>query len=312
MSLKRRISPYLHRIGFATRISAMMAHREGGMRIMMYHGVGTDDFTTETFVRGLRYLRRNFDVVPLSTIVKNVLAGNAGSGREVAITFDDGLRNNLTVLYPILQRIETPATFFIVPGAVERDEWIWTHDARERLSSLSAVDCYVFAGEMQAPSSECLGIVDWMKTVPNKERLEIHRRIRERTKSFIATPPQHHRYDLMNWEELQSLDPRLITIGSHSMNHPILSMISDAEIDTEIVQSRRLLEERLQRPVEYFCYPNGNYDEKIVAAVRKTYVAAIAVASKCVSRGEDPYRLPRISAAAEADLLAWRMHRPTA
>ena len=239
MSLKRRISPFLHKVGFACGVSAIMAHRQGDMRILMYHGVGTDDFTPETFVAGLRYLRRHFDVVPLSRIVENVRAGKTGTGREVALTFDDGLRNNFTVLYPILQRVEAPATFFVVPEAVEKKQWIWTHDARERLSSLTEVDCYVFAGELQAPSSECLGIVDWMKTLTNKQRVEIHQRIRERTKAFVPTPAQHHKFDLMDWEELQSLEPRLITIGSHSMTHPILSNISDDEIQTEIVESRR-------------------------------------------------------------------------
>jgi peptidoglycan/xylan/chitin deacetylase (PgdA/CDA1 family) len=312
MSLKRRISPFLRKVGFSCGVSAIMAHRQGGMRILMYHGVGTDDFTTETFITGLRYVRKHFDVVPLSIIVENVRDGKAGTGREVAITFDDGLRNNFTVLYPILQRIECPATFFVVPQALEKNEWIWTHDVRERLSSLSEVDCYVFAGELQAPSSECFGIIDWMKTVPNKQRLEIQQRIRDRTKSFVPTPTQHHKYDLMDWEELQSLNPRLITIGSHSMTHPILSNISGDEIQTEIVESRRLLEERLQRPVEYFCYPNGNYDDTIVAAVRKTYTAAIAVTAKTVTAGEDLYRLPRVSAAADPEMLAWRLHRPTA
>lgn len=312
MSLKRSITPHLHRVGFATGISAMMTRRQGGMRILMYHGVGTSDFSKETFIAGLRFLRRKFDVVPLSVIVKNVLAGNPGTGREVALTFDDGLRNNLTVLYPILQRVETPATFFVVPGLVERGEWVWTHDARTRLSSLSDVDCYVFAGEIQANAPDCMGIVDWMKTLPNKQRFEIHQRIRERTKSFVATPAHHHEFDLMTWDELNSLDPRLITIGSHSMNHPILSMISEDEIQTEIVDSRRLLEERLQRPIEYFCYPNGDYDEKIVNAVRKTYTAAIAVKSKAIAATDDPYSLPRVSAATQPELLAWRLHRPNA
>jgi peptidoglycan/xylan/chitin deacetylase (PgdA/CDA1 family) len=312
MSLKSRIAPQLHRLGFATGISAIMAHRQGGMRILMYHGVGTDEFPRDTFIAGLRFLRRKFDVVPLSTIVDKVRKGEPGTGREVALTFDDGLRNNFTVLYSILQRVETPATFFIVPGVVERNEWIWPHEARERLNSLSAVDCYVFAGELRAPSSECLGIVDWMKTVPNKQRIEILERIRERTKTFVPTPIQREKFDLMNWEELQSLNPKLITIGSHSMFHPILSNIAEDEIQTEIVESRRLLEQRLQRPIEYFCYPNGNYDDKIVSAVRNTYTAAIAVASRIVTVGDDPYRLPRISAGDEPEKLAWRLHRPTA
>jgi peptidoglycan/xylan/chitin deacetylase (PgdA/CDA1 family) len=312
MSLKRRISPHLHQVGFATGISALMARRQLGMRILMYHGVGNSDLSTATFVAGLHFLKRYFDVVPLSTIVRKLQAGEPGTGREVALTFDDGLRNNLTVLYPILQRMQTPATFFVVPGLVERGEWLWTHDARVRLASLTEVDCYVFAGELQAAASTCNDIVDWMKTLPNKQRMEIQERIQQRTKSFVPTDAQREEFELMTWEELRSLNANLITVGSHSMSHPILSGIDDDEVDREILESRRMLESKLERPVEYFCYPNGNYNEKIVEAVRKTYTAAIAVESRVVQVKDDPYCLPRISAAAEPALLAWRLHRPTA
>ena len=56
----------------------------------------------------MRYLRACFDVVPLSSLVPPV---KPPPGRmRIALTFDDGLRNNITVVYPILSKLGLPAT----------------------------------------------------------------------------------------------------------------------------------------------------------------------------------------------------------
>ena len=63
------------------------------------------------------------------------------------------------------------------------------------------------------------------------------------------------------------------------MSHPILTTLSDQEIELELLESRHCLEERLQRPVDFFCYPNGSYDKRAYQVVKKTYRAAVTTES---------------------------------
>src|SRR5687768_5357087 len=107
---------------------------EPSARILVYHGTPARE--AAMLERQLRWLKRRFEIVPLRTL--SAAARGGAVGRMVALTFDDGLRNNIAVAYPILRKLEIPATFFVCPGLIDRGAWLWTHEARRRLARLGA------------------------------------------------------------------------------------------------------------------------------------------------------------------------------
>ena len=155
-------------------------------------------------------------------------------------------------------------------------------------------------------------LVSRLKALPLEARSAAEARIREATQGFAPGATEEERYDVMTWEDAAGLDPALITIGSHTSTHPILPMLDAAEQETEIAGSRRLLEERLHRTVNLFCYPNGSRDPAVAALVRKHYRAAVTTHTGFVWPGDDACTLARIGTAASLPLLAWRLHRPSA
>lgn len=76
----------------------------------------------------------------------------------------------------------------------------------------------------------------------------------------------------MSWDDLKRIDSEgLVAIQSHTVTHPAdLRTLSDAALDRELVESKRILEEKLGHPILYVCYPTGNQDER----VRKAAIAA--------------------------------------
>ncbi|MEO1590642.1 MAG: polysaccharide deacetylase family protein [Cyanobacteria bacterium J06632_22] len=84
----------------------------------------------------------------------------------------------------------------------------------------------------------------------------------------------------VTWEQLQVMaaDP-LVTIVSHGVNHPPdLRELSDEDLRQELVQSKQRLEEQLGIPIRYFTYPEGNHDERVMAAAADAgYLAALAM-----------------------------------
>ena len=255
-----------------------------GTRILLYHGTPPRD--AGWLERQLAWLRRCFKVVPLVEILRERAADGC-----VALTFDDGLRNNVQVAYPILRRLGLHATFFVCPGLIDRGGWLWNHEARQRLRH---------AGE---PTDT----VEWMKSLPLDVRRDVEARIRQATPGFAPSPAQRDEFDLATWEELRALDPRVVSIGSHTLTHPILPLSSPQEIEAEVSQSRARLEDELQRPVETFAYPNGAYDEVVHQCVRKHYRMAVAVEGGPVTAQCDPYLLPRFAAPRGALRLAKRI-----
>jgi len=279
-------------VALANWIGAARREETPSASILLYHGTPRRD--AAALERQLRWLKRRFSIVPLRSIV--AAAGNGGAlSRKVALTFDDGLRSNVEVAYPILHKLAIPATFFVCPGLVDRASWLWTHEARSRLARLDAGARRELAAELGAPE-EIEAFVEWMKKLDLAARRRVEARLRDATPRFAPTDAERDDFDLAGWEALRRLDPAIVTIGSHTLTHPILPGTPPADVESEVRDSRRLLERGLQRPVEFFAYPNGDHDAGAEVAVRKHYRAAVTVAHGWVRRGADAHRLPRLSA----------------
>lgn len=89
-------------------------------------------------------------------------------------------------------------------------------------------------------------------------------------------------------------------IGGHTMHHPILRLLPDAEAEAEIAGGRSRLQELIGAAVEVFAYPNGkpmqDYDERHVALVRRLgFRGAVCTAAGVATRQADVFQLPRFT-----------------
>jgi peptidoglycan/xylan/chitin deacetylase (PgdA/CDA1 family) len=260
--------------------------RASPARILMFHG--TPRRQARELESQLRYLARNFEIRKLDEVSE----GKAGA---ISLTFDDGLRNNVAVAYPILKRLGLPATFFVCPKLVDERRWLWTHEMRARLNRLGV--------KPEAVES----LMTRIKAMDPDTRAAVERRIEDETPDFAPTPEEREEYELASWEELRALDPELVAIGSHTMTHPVLSTLTHEQAELEIRDSRAVLERRLGRKVELFCYPNGAAGGNVLALARATYRVAVTTAPGAVRPGTDPLLLPRLAAPRGLLRLAWQV-----
>jgi peptidoglycan/xylan/chitin deacetylase (PgdA/CDA1 family) len=274
-------------------------------RILMFHGTPRNH--ARRFERVLRYLKRQFDVVSLGSLVDTIESPTAPLRRKVVLTFDDGLRNNVDIAFPILARLGLPATFFVCPGLIERGQWLWNHEARQRLLRLPSLA--ELSRETGGPA-EVEAFVEWMKSLDLASRNKVEGLVCAATPGFAPTAEEKHDFDLAGWEELRRLDPRIVTIGSHTLSHPILTSLKAQEVEVEVAQSRRLLETRLRRTVDLFAYPNGDLNTVVHECVRRHYRAAVSVEEGWVGALCDPHLLPRVTGSWSALKLARILHRP--
>ncbi|HET9167757.1 MAG TPA: polysaccharide deacetylase family protein [Candidatus Angelobacter sp.] len=312
MSVTTELKSIGHAISFRSGLSSVIARHQGCGRILMYHGVAQQG--AAALAAQLRYLVRHFKVVSLESMLGRMTNGSLPVAHEIVLTFDDGLRNNLTVVYPILRELQLPATMFVCPALVESGAWLWNHEMRCRLQMLAAPELAELRMKLLSPGTNVDAIIEWMKTLPQQQRRMAEATIQQATMAFQPTAAQREAFDVMDWDDLRSLDRNLITVGSHTLSHPILTKLSGQEIESEILDSRRCLEQRLERKVDFFCYPNGAYDRRAYQLVQKTYRAAVTTETGVIDGSEplDVHRLPRIPSAENAALTAWRLHRPEA
>ncbi|HAM52022.1 MAG TPA: polysaccharide deacetylase [Nitrospiraceae bacterium] len=102
------------------------------------------------------------------------------------------------------------------------------------------------------------------------------------------------RKKLLDWEKIIEMRDHHVSFGSHTRTHPFLSKLSTAEMEEELFGAKATLEKRLNLPVQFFCYPYGNYDERAVAAVKKAgYLGATTMNRGLIHRGDEPFELRR-------------------
>jgi peptidoglycan/xylan/chitin deacetylase (PgdA/CDA1 family) len=260
-------------------------------RILLLHGSPSCD--AAMLERQLRYLKRRFQVVPLAEILDRRAAAPRCLAPRVALTFDDGLRNNLSVAYPILQRLGLPATFFVCPGLIDEGRWLWTHEARQRLRYAGPERVASLARHLGAGGSVA-AIIQHMKELSLGERVEAEEVLQDATPAWLPSAEERHAFDLATWDELRTLDPSLISIGSHTLTHPTLASLSTSRCEREICESAARIERALGRAADFLAYPDGGHTPLARQLAARPYRAAVTRGGGPVSSASDPFALPRI------------------
>ena len=143
--------------------------------IIMYHSVGSENIDIggyedklnvpmQVFRDQMRFLsEHDYKVIPLENFVNKIKRGEKIPRKTIAITFDDGLRNNFLMAYPILKEYNFPATFFVISGFVGQKSYVTWDD----LSAMSK--------DVISIGSHTL----FHKWLPDKKRPEIEKELVE-------------------------------------------------------------------------------------------------------------------------------------
>lgn len=292
--------------------------------ILMYHGVINKDLGIWTqvpqnrFDAQMSYIAKNYHVLPLHELIEG-LKENKLPSRAVAVTFDDGYENNASLAFPTLQKYNIPATFFVTTGFVERNElydgFLWTDFIYvllngSSLPSLDLSDQQLIKFDLSTPGqvvSATVQICSRLKCLLDIEKQNIIKIIRERTGGIIKAEDRKI-FAPMSWEQIRSIKQNpLVSIGAHTVHHPILSRLDLNEAEREIVQSKLMLEQKLNSPINAFAYPNGcpqDISYKIVEKVSENFTYALSTDSGFNDKDADFFALCRLGVG--NDMLLWQ------
>ncbi len=100
----------------------------------------------------------------------------------------------------------------------------------------------------------------------------------------------------MTWHQLVELDKSgLVSVSSQTCSHPAdLTKLADAQLDHEMRDSMRILEQKLGHQVSAIAYPNGKYDPRVAkAAKRANYKIGFTEVTQPAQKMPDLLRVPR-------------------
>jgi peptidoglycan/xylan/chitin deacetylase (PgdA/CDA1 family) len=100
--------------------------------------------------------------------------------------------------------------------------------------------------------------------------------------------------EMLGWSQMREMMRAGIRFGAHSMTHPDLRQLANADVSREILGSKEVLEDRLGEAVSSFAYPFGLFDDRSRAVVREHFAAGCSDALGFVESSSDPWTLERL------------------
>lgn len=252
------------------------------------------------FERQVRLLRRWATVVPLGQALDDLAAGRPLPPRAVALTFDDGYRDNATFAAPLLAAAELPATFFLVPDFLSGAVDVWWEELGRAFAHATAAELS-WHGErydLSGPAARRVAraaVEERLKVLDRRARAGAVAELADRLAPGAA---QGSSRLFMDWEEAGGLVAAGHDIGSHTSSHPILSRELPDEQERQLVESRRALEDAFDRRVDLLAYPNGrgsDYDPATLElTARAGYRYAVTTRAGLVRSGAAPHEVARL------------------
>lgn len=299
---------------------------EGGVAMIMYHSVIDDPPSAETTLGGIVHstevfrgqidvITRHFHAVTLDDVLSFLKGEKRLPPRAVVVTFDDGYADNYQIASDILSRAGVPGVFYVTVDCIDRqrlpwpsllrhafltsknrnwtdpDETVWplaSTAQRTQAFDRASEYCAKLSGTAQDQFVEAIG------------------------RQLESESPPHSPRLMMTWDEVRGLARNGHTVGSHTMTHPNMAFLSEGDARTELLESKRRLEEELASPIVHFSYPcpalQPHWLDRTVSASRQIgYRTAVTTNGGIVRRQDDPLTLHRIRPTKTVEGLHWNL-----
>lgn len=258
--------------------------------------------TALTLAELVRVVDETGPIVSLEAVERSLARGDEPPAGSV-LTFDDGYREHLDLVAPLMAARRVSATFYVATGlhgacsdVAVVDAWYWLLDhAEARIARIPLPN----GGELHGRIDTLEGKRAWVAGEPKAALLAATSAHQAVMLAALAESAGRELPDDLaaqlylrreDWSALVGLGMR---VGAHSVRHPRLTQVDDRTLRAEVAASVAALR-GLGAPVA-FAYPDGAHDERVVDEVRRPQVSsAVTCEPGVVTRGADLMRLPRV------------------
>jgi peptidoglycan/xylan/chitin deacetylase (PgdA/CDA1 family) len=286
--------------------------------ILLYHRVNPDEdpffpaVSVNVFEAQMGYLAREFQVLSLADIIDRMQQGKGVEPLTIAITFDDGYRDNYTFAHPIIKKYRLPATLFVATGFIGTGLLMWNDRLAWAVKNSQQKRIVCQFGQRELPLSlsteeDKLGSLDTMleelKPLPEAEKQKLLENIIEALQNKKPQPAEL----MLDWLSIRNMAKEGWDIGSHTVSHQILTKVDRSRAAEELKVSKEAIEDKLQRTVKLCAFPNGkrtDFDSSTKVTVKELgYQGAVTTLAGINGRDLDFYELRRWS--------VWENYLPT-
>jgi peptidoglycan/xylan/chitin deacetylase (PgdA/CDA1 family) len=295
-------------LSLATRLLPILLNTHGKQRlsILIYHRVvprhdpmRPSEPTIAQFDWQMRILRDNFNPLPLVEAVDRLHTGTLPT-RAICVTFDDGYADNELHALPILRKYAIPATVFVSTGFLNGGR-MWNDTVIEVFrnfegESLDLRELNLGCYSLETATQRLVAIDGVIRSIKHLDP-DIRAALVHEIEKRVTSLPDNL---MLTNAQIQSLAREGVSIGAHTVNHPILYSVSSEVAHREIQDSKSYLEELLQQQIEVFAYPNGRpgldyRDEHRDMVKEMGFKVAVSTHWGVSTNQSDRFQLPRFT-----------------
>jgi peptidoglycan/xylan/chitin deacetylase (PgdA/CDA1 family) len=282
--------------------------------VLLFHRVdnlSTDPYllavSQENFHAQVSFLKKEYNLLSTEEFAGCLTSRKRLPKKTILLTFDDGYADNLYKAIPILENLGAEALFFITTSLLGTDKEFWwdelerifllTKDLPPILRFVTGKQEHEFttgsAEEARKTFNQLHPIIKYQHYETRDKLLAYFRKWAGIGDTGRAT----HR--VMNWEEVKTFSQsKSAVIGAHTLHHSPLSIFNYQTQLEEIGQSKKLLEDKINKPVNYFSYPFGikrDYNADSIAICRELgFSLSFSNFPGYVHKYTDLFQIPRI------------------
>ncbi|HTA82885.1 MAG TPA: polysaccharide deacetylase family protein [Bacteroidia bacterium] len=289
------------------------------IRIFLFHRVSESTgrwahaTRVSVFEKCVRYISDNFIVKSVEELMAMQLKEISHATKPFAcITFDDGFKDNIKYALPVLEKYKCPASFYIVTDCIDSGMPTWPHLVQNLFVNTNKYTLkieakYVEGGINEKFSSEKERIsygdvfLRRLLSMPSAAAAELFNRAKEYF-GDVRMPENL----MMTWDEVKQLFTAGYVIGSHTMSHPVLSLLEDDDkVREEFSRSGEHIKKVCGKFPETIAYPLGIANERIMKLAKECgYKYGLTVEQRSYIPGTDGIMaIPRIDMFADSNWL---------
>jgi len=217
----------------------------------------------ESFFRFLEFLDKQYEIVDLEKALHLMKEGRRLREDVFAITFDDCYKGWADHVFPECQRRRIPYTIFVTTGPLESGRPL-AYDILVELAERTwrkVADLSPWGrGTLLLENEDdvkCLVemINDCFTGCTKEHRDRILAELSEYLGASLDSGRLHE--SVLNWDDLREMSGDGVVIGAHGVHHLCLPKVEARERTREIRESKRKLQEKLGKTVQFFAYPYG-------------------------------------------------------
>lgn len=220
--------------------------------------------TPEVFDKFINILKKNSSIVCIEDF-------ESFNSKKIGfiLTFDDGYQDFYLNALPILNKYKVSANLNICPKLIDKNELPWTQKINyllkhkyEILNKIISKYLLVNIERDQTPNN-FNKICSMIHSLNNQKYINIINEINNVNYKFNK--------EIISWNEVIECSKNNVIIGNHSYSHLNLDKLDSKTIEVEINNSKKLIENKVNKNIDIFSLPNGISNENVIKKITKKY-----------------------------------------